>query len=144
MTVKNSKRQDYLAVGNYAAKIRQDSTLQYDFLSTTDATIYRHLTTPATRLAGVRLVTDTVIASGSVAVTISRVRAGSLTTLATFTLDGSIVTAVDTPTELPEASIAQGVSVQAGDSILFATVGAGPPTAANFGVAIQFAQNGPR
>ena len=145
MAVEDAKKQDYLAVGNYAAQIRQDATYHFDIVSTSAGSLNRFLTTAATRLAGIRVVTDVVIASGSVAFTIFRVRAGALTTLASFVMDGSIVTAVDTVFELTPAqmSLVTSKGVKAGDAIrLFAAPTT--PTAASISVALQFAQNGPR
>jgi hypothetical protein len=143
MTVKNAKSQDYLSIGNYAAQIRQDATFHVDFLTTADIVENRFLTTQATRLAGIRACTDTVISSGNVAVTILRVRAGALDTLASFVLDGSIITAADTPTDVPDSTILTNISVKAGDAIRIVTVGT-TPTSANFSLVIQFAQNGSR
>ena len=148
MAVENAKKQDYLAVGNYAAQIRQDATFHIDILSTTTEAKYRHLTTAVTRLTGIRIVTDTVLVAGDVAVTVSRVRAGVLVTLANFLLDGSLVTAVNTVFELTAAqmNLVTNKGVVAGDAILVATVVSTvpAPTAANFSLALQFAQNGPR
>lgn len=144
MAVEDAKKQDYLAVGNYSAQIRQDSTFHVDLFTTTDSSVNRFLTTAATRLAGIRLTTDTVIASGSVAVTVSRVRAGVLATLASFTLNGSILTATHTVVELDTANILKTIGVKAGDGIRIVALGAGPPTAANISMVLQFAQNGPR
>ena len=143
MAVENAKRQDYLAVGNYAAKIRQDATFHVDFLTTAAISVNRFLTTAATRLDGIRLVSDVVVASGNVAVTVSRVRGGALVTLATFTLNGSIITATNTVFELAASNIVETVGVIAGDAIRVVTV-ATTPTAANISMALQFAQSGPR
>ncbi len=143
MTVENARRQDYLAVGNASAQIRQDATFHYDFLTTAAISQNRFLTTDASRLAGIRLITDVVIATGDVAVTVSRVRAGVLVTLASFALDGSIITAANTVKELAAASIDATKDVVAGDAIRVVTV-ATTPTAANISMALQFAQNGPR
>lgn len=143
MSVENARKQDYLAVGNSSAQIRQDATFHAHVLSTTDISQNFFLTTAATRLAGIRLVSDVVIATGSVTVTVSRVRAGALVTLATFVLNGSIITATNTVFELA-AGIDATKGVEAGDGIRVVTVGAGPPTTANISMALQFAQNGPR
>lgn len=143
MSVEDAKKQDYLAVGNYSAQIRQDATFHVNILSTAAASVNKFLTTAATRLAGIRLVSDVVIATGGVAVVVSRVRAGALTTLASFTLDGSIITTVDTVFELPASAIGDDVGVESGDAIrVVATPTA--PTTAHISMAIQFAQNGPR
>lgn len=145
MSVENAKKQDYLAVGNYAAQIRQDATFHVDILSTAAASVNRFITTAASRLAGIRLVSDTVIISGDVAVVVSRVRAGALVTLATLTLDGSVMTAVNTVFELTavQMSLVTDKGVQAGDAIRVVATPTSP-TAANISMVIQFAQNGPR
>ena len=143
MSVENAKKQDYLAVGNYSAQIRQDSTFHVDFLTTAAISVNKFLTSAATRLAGIRLVSDVVISSGNVAVTVSRVRGGALVTLASFTLDGSIITDADTVTELAASNIDATKDVVPGDAIRIVTV-ATTPTAANISLALQFAQNGPR
>lgn len=143
MSVEDAKKQDYLAVGNYSAQIRQDSTFHVDFLTTAAISVNRFLTSAATRLAGIRLISDVVIASGDVAVTVYRVRAGALVTLASFSLDGTIITAADTVTELDASNIVDTKGVKAGDGIRIVTV-ATSPTAANISMVLQFAQNGPR
>lgn len=143
MAVEDAKKQDYLAVGNYSAQIRQDSTFHVDFLTTAAISVNRFLTSAATRLAGIRLISDVVISSGDVAVTVYRVREGNLVTLASFALDGSIITDANTVTELSSENIVETKSVKGGDGIRIVTV-ATSPTAANISMVLQFAQNGPR
>ena len=143
MSVENAKKQDYLAVGNYAAKIRQDATFHVDFLTTSDIVVHRFLTTAATRLAGIKLVSDTVVVSGFVAVAVTRIRNGTSVALSGFVLDGALITATDTVVALPAGDINDNVGVEAGDAIRIATAGT-TPTAANISMVLQFAQNGPR
>lgn len=142
MTVEFAKPQDFLAVGNHGARIRALATYQRSTISNVDTDFSFLVHVPATRLAGLAIATDTIMALGTVTVTVERIRGAVAVTLLSSavvlnTTTGAAIGVLDF-----SSAIDQAKDLVAGDQIKITTTGATTPTAMVTNYILQCAPNG--
>lgn len=145
MPVTVAKPQDFLALGSHGARIRALATVSSSALVTAETTDLHPIKAPATRLAGLQLMSDAALTGGSVAIDVRRINQdGTEDSLLTapITANAALVSRAGL-IDVPDTSIDTSKEVSHTDVIKITRAESTPlPATATLGIVAQFAPNG--